>query len=61
MTAVAAVVAVEAALGPAPAGLNYVKAILDSGCPKIVGGQFWFDMYRQSLKQIEDFKNLYIE
>ena len=37
------------------------KAILDSGCPKTVGGQFWFDMYKQSLKQIEEFKNLYIE
>ena len=33
------------------------QAVLDSGCPKTVGGKHWLRMYIQSLNQIEKFKN----
>ena len=33
------------------------QAILDSGCPKTVGGKHWLRVYIQSLNQIEKFKN----
>ena len=37
------------------------KAVLDSGCPKTVGGKFWLDMYVQSLRQTRDFQNFYLD
>ena len=36
---------------------NDNKAVLDSGCPKTVGGKHWLKLYVMSLKQTEKFKN----
>ena len=36
---------------------NDNKAVLDSGCPKTVGGKHWLKLYVTSLKQTEKFKN----
>ena len=37
------------------------KCVIDSGCPKTVAGKLWVNLYKQSLMNMEEFKNFHFK